>query len=184
MGRGDCPTAAELAAFHRGELPEEALDQVADHLDICPRCEERARALDPLPDPALALLQLRDNSVTNRAGSPPGSSDFARMPDRIGPYEVIGELGRGGMGVVYKVWHSELQRVVALKMMLGGSFADLSSRDRFLSEAAAIARMQHPHIVQIFEVGDHEEQPYFTLEYVAGGSLRERLRQATPAPGK
>jgi serine/threonine protein kinase len=96
-------------------------------------------------------------------------------------YEVLGELGRGGMGVVYKARHLGLNRLVALKMIGAGDFADEAARRRFQREAEAVARLQHPHIVQIHEIGEQHGQPYFSLEYVAGGSLAGQL-DGTPWP--
>jgi WD40 repeat protein/tRNA A-37 threonylcarbamoyl transferase component Bud32 len=90
-------------------------------------------------------------------------------------YEIIEELGRGGMGVVYKARQLRLNRLVALKMVLAGDHADQTSRIRFLAEAEAVARLQHPHIVQLFESSQHEGLPYFTLEYVSGGSLARKI---------
>jgi eukaryotic-like serine/threonine-protein kinase len=96
-------------------------------------------------------------------------------PPTIPGYEALGELGRGGMGIVYKARHVQLNRTVALKMMLPGTFAGVEERARFRTEAEAVARLQHPNIVQIFEVGEHNGQPWFALEFVAGGSLADRL---------
>src|SRR5262249_24244585 len=108
------------------------------------------------------------------------------LPRRVGEYEILAEVGRGGMGVVYRARHVRLGRVVALKMLLGGGFAEPDQRWRFRAEAGAVARLQHPHIVQLFEVGDYEAGeglpcPYFTLEFVAGRSLAQRLA-GRPAP--
>jgi serine/threonine protein kinase len=94
-------------------------------------------------------------------------------------YEVIKELGRGGMGVVYQARHLRLGRVVALKMILAGGHAGEQDLARFLAEAEAVAALQHPHVVQLFDFGQHQGLPYFTLEFVAGGSLAGKL-QGTP----
>jgi WD40 repeat protein len=90
-------------------------------------------------------------------------------------YEVLGELGRGGMAVVYKARQVALNRVVALKMVLAGGHAGEQDRARFRAEAEAIARLQHPGIVQVHDVGEHEGRPFFSLEYCPGGTLADRL---------
>jgi serine/threonine protein kinase len=96
-------------------------------------------------------------------------------------YEIVGELGRGGMGVVYQARQLGLRRTVALKMVLAGIKGGAKDLARFRAEAAAIARLQHPNIVQIHDVGEAAGRPYLVLEFVAGGSLAQRL-QGTPQP--
>ena len=117
----------------------------------------------------------------------PASSDGEAIPPpteipppEIEGYEILGLLGQGGMGVVYKARQTAANRVVALKMILGG-FADDETRARFRTEAHAVARLQHPNVVQVFEVGEHRGLPFFSLEFCAGGSLEGRLK-ATPLP--
>ena len=107
------------------------------------------------------------------------------MPARTLPvipgFEVLEVLGRGGMGIVYQARHIKLNRLVALKMLAGGFTGDPSGLARFRTEVEAVARLQHPNIVQIFEVGEYAGQPYCVLEFVGGGSLARKLA-GTPQP--
>lgn len=90
-------------------------------------------------------------------------------------YEVVEQLGRGGMGVVFKAWQCSLKRFVALKMLCDGSLVDAEQRARFRAEAESVAHLRHPNIVQIYEIDEHEGRPYLALEYAEGGSLARRL---------
>jgi WD40 repeat protein/tRNA A-37 threonylcarbamoyl transferase component Bud32 len=109
-------------------------------------------------------------------------SDHPSPCPAIPGYEILGELGRGGMGVVYKARHVKLKRMVALKMIRAGQLAGEQERGRFLLEAEAVARLRHPNIVQIFEIGEWEGRPYFSLEFVEGGSLDRKLARAPQPP--
>lgn len=102
-----------------------------------------------------------------------------RLPTLPG-YEVLGELGRGGMGVVYKAKHIQLGRLTAIKMLLGGQYANPVALIRFQLEAESVARIQHPYIVQLYEFGQHDQQPYFALEYIDGGNLADKLHAEGP----
>jgi WD40 repeat protein len=100
----------------------------------------------------------------------------ARVNQRLAGFELLGELGRGGMGVVYQAIQTKLDRVVALKMIRSDDWASAEERVRFDAEARTAARLHHPNIVQIFEVGEHGGLPFLVLEFVAGGTLAERSR--------
>jgi tetratricopeptide (TPR) repeat protein/predicted Ser/Thr protein kinase len=106
---------------------------------------------------------------------------FPGRPSAIAGYEILGVLGRGAMGVVYKARQRGLKRVVALKMISAGTHSGPDELARFRSEAVAAAELQHPNIVQIYEVGEESDVPFFSLEYVEGGSLARKI-DGTPQP--
>ena len=97
------------------------------------------------------------------------------MPIHIPGYEILDELGRGGMGVVYRARQTRLNRLVALKMILSGVHAGAAERARFGAETQAIGQLQHPNIVQVHEIGEHDGKPYFSLEFCSGGTLADQL---------
>ncbi len=100
----------------------------------------------------------------------------------LAQYEILSELGRGGMGVVYKARHRRLKRLVAVKMFHPGRQPSDRELERFRSEAESIARLQHPNVVQVFEVGQESGLPFLVLEFIEKGSLAERLQELPLAP--
>jgi len=135
-------------------------------------------------------LALKATQWVGRAGTHEPAKDSTVVTDGpvasgAGPsipgYEVIRELGRGGMGVVYLARQSGLNRLVALKMILAGEYSRPQDRARFRGEAEAVARLEHPNLVKIHETGEHDGRPYFSMEYVDGGRLADSLR-GTPVP--
>jgi serine/threonine-protein kinase len=103
------------------------------------------------------------------------------LPTHVANYEILGILGRGAMGVVYRARQAGLNRLVALKMVLSGDHASQTQRERFHKEAEAIAQLQHPNIVQIHEIGEHQGCPFFSMELVEGKSLVQEI-DGTPKP--
>ena len=183
----DCVSEADLRALLLGELPEPLSRSVAHHLESCAVCEAAARRLDSLTDPFVRILRHVVSPQASDCASPLASDSqaiYAPVPSSrwVAGYELLEELGRGGMSVVYKARQSRPDRVVALKMILAGEYTEPDRRARFLAEADAIGRLQHPHIVQIYEAGQHEGLPFLSLEFMAGGSLARSLLGRPQAP--
>jgi serine/threonine-protein kinase len=157
-------------------LLEEMLDSGKTPEEVCRDCPEllsevrqRWQEFQRIDAQVRTLLP----GLATRPAAGPPAPPAAGLPHVPG-YEVEAVLGRGGVGVVYKAWHLALKRTVALKMLAAGHPGP-AERTRFRAEAEAVARLQHPNIVQIHEVGEADGRPFFALEYVAGGSLAERL---------
>jgi serine/threonine-protein kinase len=175
-------------------LLDELLDSGATPEEVCAACPEllpvvrtrwrRVRRLgadlDALfPPPEVPSTMPDAQGPSPEATPQPEATALPRIPG----YEVEAVLGRGGMGIVYKARHLRLNRPVALKMLLAGDSAGPHDRERFQREAEAVAALRHENIVRVFDVGDHDGRPYFTMEYVEGGSLAQKLAGA-PQPAR
>ena len=148
--------------------------RVDELCDSCPELaeevERRIRALGAMDD-VFEDWSTIDTEPVDCNPKLPRRDDWPDLPN----YEIESELGRGGMGVVYRARQLGLGRTVAIKMIVAGGHASAEQMERFHGEAAAIARLQHPNIVQVYDIGEQDGHPFFSLEYVRGGNLADSL---------
>jgi serine/threonine protein kinase len=167
-----CPPAGTLAAYAGGGgLSDEECLAIEAHLSTCSDCchvVERA--------PSGPIAERLRQATLDAGASPPARWRMA------GAYEVLEEIGRGGCGIVYKARQPGTGRIVALKRLRAGALAGRSELLRFRREAQALARLIHPHIVQVFDVGEQDAEPYLAMEYISGEPLSRRLRQGLLPP--
>src|SRR5262245_31268696 len=169
----------------------------------CPQCGGTVFGTDTLCHECLKRVALRETSgidenqatavndlLPEQAQCAPGRVRLAPVitpqagGERYGDYELLELIGGGAMGTVYKARHVRLNRLVALKLISQGSQASESQRKRFQREAEAVARLQHPHIVTLYEAGEVDRRPFLAMEYVPGGTLGERITKTPLPPGQ
>ncbi|HEX5273421.1 MAG TPA: serine/threonine-protein kinase, partial [Gemmataceae bacterium] len=187
-----CPTPQEIRAFLRGHVVGAEGDRLATHLEDCPDCLSVAdgeAARDELLAPVRRVADAptthgaraaevivrawqadpEDDRPTVREAAAPVVA--AAAPAAVPGYDILGELGHGGMGVVYRARQCSLGRLVALKMLRPDEHVGADGLARFRAEAEALGRLRHPNIVQVYEVGEHQGRPYFSMELVDGPTL-------------
>lgn len=147
----------------------------------CPTSDEYVSRFPGRVEAIAAAFDASEESLGSDLSIEAAEDRLPRTLPAIPGYTVLEELGRGGMGVVFKARPERLNRLVALKMILSGDLAGPEAAARFLTEAEAVARLQHPQVVQVFRIADHKGRPYLEMEFVDGGSLADRL-DGTPWP--
>jgi tetratricopeptide (TPR) repeat protein len=173
--QGQTPSPEELCRACPELLPALMQRLAEDAPTTAPGAQPLVGTIPPTPLPGTAAAPGKPRSGGSGSSVPP-------RPEVPG-YEILGELGRGGMGIVYKARELAADRIVALKMILAGGHADPEDLVRFRIEAEAVCRLQHANIVQVHEISEHNGLPYFSLEYCSGGSLADTL-DGTPLPAE
>jgi eukaryotic-like serine/threonine-protein kinase len=162
------------------EILELILETDCDPTLACEKCPELLpeirKRLEQVHRVKLHIDELFPDSKASNSPLPNGTRSLSNRLPTIPGYVIEGVLGSGGMGIVYKARHEKLNRVVALKMLRAGHFATSNELTRFTREFQAIAELRCAHIVQVHDVGDVDGRPYFTMEFVDGGSLAEQLK--------
>lgn len=207
-----CPSREELEQSLSGQLDATAEEVLSRHVETCCACQQslehlvsrsslpglsRHQTPGHLPDADPFLDRLKSNPPAPQELPPDGlprawspSAEGTRRTHGNGAdllphlpgYEILEEIGRGGMGVVYKARQIALNRIVAVKAILAGSFATTQERARFQMEAESAAALQHPNIVQVHEVGQYEGNPYFSMEFLGGGTLQDHSTGSPQRP--
>ena len=188
--------AAETGNLSDREEPLAAHPDLADELRSFFTEHDRMRAatgsreeatLPPVPAGEAATLPPQnpvEDATLAPASAESGTAQLGARVRYFGDYELLEEIARGGMGVVYKAKQVSLNRIVALKMILAGQLAGDEDVKRFHAEAEAAANLDHPGIVPIYEIGEHEGQHYFSMGYVEGESLADKIKEGPLPPRK
>ena len=201
----DCPSRETLLQYSLGMLVGEQRDDLDRHLDGCPDCQATIVTLDDTDDTLIGRLrtplsgesvlaepQLQRAMATAMAmparmpaaeeHAGPAGPPVSEMPEILGEYRLLEELGRGGMGRVYKAWHTKLDRVVALKVLPRGRVGNQKANVRFEREMKAVGRLVHPNIVQAHDAREIDGTPVLIMEFVDGLDLAEIVRRVGRLP--
>lgn len=183
--------AAFLQARQRGAFPGDFLSYIAERGLIAPPVAEAARAE---LGRKLSATQRRPEAATRKGSRPVKLGESSRderasrralraglkASQSVGPYVIEDEIGRGGMGVVYRARHRSLDRLVALKVLRERDLGSQVAVERFVREAKALARLEHPYIVDVYDIGQEDEIIYMAMAHIAGGTLGDRLKDRGP----
>lgn len=182
----DCPSRDDLKALLGGSLDERHEESIELHVATCELCGQTLEEMCQIDD-ADRWQKLAGESPASLTKAPvkpsdriePARLDISKVPSIEG-FEILGIAGKGGMGVVYKARQLSLNRVVAIKMLHSTAPDDLERLDRFKKEADSIARIQHPNVISIYEINEHEGIPYIVLEFIHGPNLSRLIKKSAP----
>ncbi len=199
-----CPDTSQLIKLALGKVPRPDLERISEHVEGCPTCQERLRTLDTMDDPLLLCLRRPQEAVVaeaepvpppllnlaQRAGSvsdgvKPAGTERTGPGQRLGRFELVEQLGMGSFSQVFRAWDPELERMVALKIPRAGILVDAGDTERFLREARSVARLCHPGIVALHEIGqvsplqggEPAQTCFLVEEFIRGRTLAQVLAE-------
>ena len=191
MASAACPTHPELLHFALGDLPDAEFDALARHVENCAACEAALQSFDGLSDAFAARLRALAASeasprlepvpdevlaAAQAAAPPPADSLPLSERRRLGKFELLEELGAGSYGNVFRARDTELDRLVAIKLLRAGRLASRAEIDRFLREARSAAQLKHAGIVSLYEIGQHADEAWYLVEeFIAGATLASQI---------
>ena len=166
-----CPGRDQLRAFLQGELPDELAQSIAGHIPTCPSCETSLLELAREGDPNRTKTALPPRAAATVAYVQVPPREDGRAQELFGRFLLLNRLATGGMGVVYRVLDTKLKRIAALKRLSPNALGRADAHARFARECEAIARLDHPNVVRVFEAGVVHDEPYLVMEFIRGGTL-------------